>query len=124
MTPEKKKIFIFDDNLQILELCTEILDDLGCEVNTSPTTNKVVEQVTAFMPDLIFMDNWLPDISGIEATRLIKANAALKDIPVIYFSANTNISALAEEAGAEDYIAKPFDIDLFEEKVKKLLGLV
>lgn len=123
MTTEKKKIFIFDDNLQILELCTEILDDLGCEVKTSPTTNNVVEQVTAYMPDLIFMDNWLPDISGIEATRLIKAESDLKDIPVIYFSANTNISSLAEEAGAEDFLAKPFDIDVFEDKVRKFLGL-
>ena len=124
MTTDKKKIFIFDDNLQILELCTEILDDLGCEVKTSPTTNQIVEQVRDFMPDLIFMDNWLPDISGIEATQLIKANPELKHIPVIYFSANSNISELAEEAGAEDFLAKPFDIDLFEDKVKKFLGLV
>ena len=124
MTTDKKKIFIFDDNLQILELCTEILDDLGCEVKTSPTTNQIVEQVRDFMPDLIFMDNWLPDISGIEATQLIKATPDLKNIPVIYFSANSNISELADEAGAEDFLAKPFDIDLFEDKVKKFLGLV
>ena len=124
MTTDKKKIFIFDDNLQILELCTEILDDLGCEVKTSPTTNQIVDQVRDFMPDLIFMDNWLPDISGIAATQLIKANPELKHIPVIYFSANSNISELADEAGAEDFLAKPFDIDLFEDKVKKFLGLV
>lgn len=121
MIRENKKIFIFDDNLQILELCTEILEDLGCDVKTSPTTNDVVTQVSAFMPDLILMDNWLPDLSGIEATRLIKANSALAPIPVIYFSANTNISALAAEAGAEDFLAKPFDIDQFEDKVKKYL---
>lgn len=124
MTTEKKKIFIFDDNLQILELCTEILDDLGCEVKTSPTTNHIVDQVSSFMPDLIFMDNWLPDISGIEATQLIKSNPDLKNIPVIYFSANSNIAELSTEAGAEDFLAKPFDIDLFEDKVKKFLRLV
>ncbi len=120
---DKKKIFIFDDNLQILELCTEILDDLGCEVKTSPTTNQIEEQVRDFMPDLIFMDNWLPDISGIEATQLIKANSELKHIPVIYFSANSNIIELAAEAGAEDYLAKPFDLDQFEDKIKKYLDL-
>lgn len=116
-----KKVFIFDDNLEILELCTEILEDLGCEVKTSPTTNDVEQQVDEFSPDLIFMDNWLPDISGIEATRLIKANENLKNIPVIYFSANSNISELADEAGADDFLAKPFDIDLLEEKVKKFI---
>lgn len=117
-----KKIFIFDDNLEILELCTEILEDLGCQVKTSPTTNNVEQQVLDYMPDLIFMDNWLPDISGIEATRMIKSNENLKNIPILYFSANSNIDALANEAGADDYLAKPFDIDQFEEFVKKYIG--
>ncbi|AZB23110.1 response regulator [Kaistella haifensis] len=117
-----KKIFIFDDNLEILELCSEILEDLGCEVKTSPTTTNVEQQVLSFMPDLIFMDNWLPDISGIEATRMIKSNENLKNIPILYFSANSNIDALANEAGADDYLAKPFDIDQFEEVVKKYIG--
>lgn len=116
-----KKIFIFDDNLEILELCTEILEDLGCEVKTSPTTNNVEQQVKEFMPDLIFMDNWLPDISGIEATRMIKANEDLKNIPVIYFSANSNISELAQEAQADDFLAKPFDLDNFEDIVHKYI---
>ena len=117
-----KKVFIFDDNLEILELCTEILQDIGCVVKTSPTTNRVEQQVADYMPDLIFMDNWLPDISGIEATKIIKSNEKLKPIPVIYFSANSNISALASEAGADEFLAKPFDIDLFEKTVKKYTG--
>ena len=118
-----KKVFIFDDNIEILELCTEILQDIGCEVKTSPTTNRVEQQVADYMPDLIFMDNWLPDMSGIEATKLLKANDRLKNIPVIYFSANSNISELANQAGADDFLAKPFDIDKFEETVKKNTGV-
>ena len=117
-----KRVFIFDDNLEILELCTEILKDLGFEVKTSPTTNFIEKQVQEFLPDLIFMDNWLPDISGIEATQLLKANQNLKNIPVVYFSANININQLAEQAGADDFIAKPFDIYLFEEIVLKHIG--
>lgn len=123
MISEKKKIFMFDDNQQILELCKEIFEDLGVEINTSTSTNNVVEKVRNYLPHLIFMDNWLPDISGIEATQLIKSEADLKHIPVIYFTANIDIITLAEKAGADDYIAKPFDIDLFEEKVKKYLDL-
>ena len=121
--PMNKKVFIFDDNLEILELCTEILQDIGCVVKTSPTTNRVEQQVADYMPDLIFMDNWLPDMSGIEATKLLKANDRLKNIPVIYFSANSNISELANQAGADDFLAKPFDIDKFEETVKKYTGV-
>ena len=116
-----KKVFIFDDNAEILELCTDILNDLGCEVRTSPTTNNIEQQVIDFMPNLIYMDNWLPDISGIEATRLIKANPDLKNNPVIYFSANSNIEDLAQQAGADEYIAKPFDIFEFEEIAVKYL---
>ncbi|TXF78978.1 response regulator [Chryseobacterium sp.] len=119
LTNGKKKVFIFDDNLEILELCTEILNDIGCDVRTSPTTTNVEHQIKGYLPDLILMDNWLPDISGIEATRLIKENDELKHIPVIYFTANSNISELAAEAGADDYLAKPFDIDQFELTVKK-----
>ncbi len=117
----QKKVFIFDDNLEILELCTEILEDIGCNVKTSPTTNNVEKQVEEFLPDLILMDNWLPDISGIEATQLIKNNDKLKNIPVVYFTANSDISGLAAQAGADDYIAKPFDIDLFEDTVRKYI---
>ncbi len=118
-----KKVFIFDDNLEILELCSEILRDIGCEVKTSPTTNDVVEQVAAWMPDVILMDNWLPDITGVEATRLIKADERLKHIPVIYFSANSDIDLLAKEAGANDFLAKPFDIMQFEETIREYTGL-
>ncbi len=117
----KRKIFIFDDNVEILELCTEILEDLNCEVRTSPTTTDVEKQVENYMPDLIFMDNWLPEISGVEATQILKANKNLQAIPVIYFSANTDIRELSEIAGADDYLEKPFDLNLFEDLVQKWL---
>ena len=119
----KKKVFIFDDNIEILELCTDILEDMDCEVKTSPTTNDTESQVSGYMPDLIFMDNWLPDITGIEATKLLKANDRLKHIPVVYFTANNNISEFAAEAGADAFLAKPFDIMQFEEMVIKFLGI-
>ncbi len=113
-----KKIFLFDDNRDILDLCTFILEDAGYEIKTSENANNIENQVTAYMPDLIFMDNWLPDLGGIEATKTLKKNPNLKHIPVIYFSANNDISALAEQAGADDFLSKPFDIDALEHIVK------
>lgn len=112
-----KKVFIFDDNTDILELCTLILEDAGYEIKTSATSNAIVDQVSAYMPDIIFMDNWLPDVGGIEATQELKSHPALKHIPVIYFSANNDVSSLAEKAGADSYLAKPFDIKDLEEMV-------
>ncbi len=116
-----KKVFVFDDNRDILDLCTFILEDAGYEIKTSETANDIEKQVLAFMPDLIFMDNWLPDLGGIEATRAIKRHPDLMHIPVIYFSANNDISALAEKAGADAYLPKPFDITALEEIVKQQL---
>ncbi|SFH13092.1 response regulator [Pedobacter insulae] len=116
-----KKVFIFDDNTDILELCTLILEDAGYEIKTSATSNDITNQVSAYMPDLIFMDNWLPDVGGVEATQELKSDPLLKHIPVIYFSANNDVKALAEKAGADNYLAKPFDIQAFEEIVKSSL---
>ncbi|RZK55710.1 MAG: response regulator [Pedobacter sp.] len=117
-----KKIFIFDDNTDILDLCTLILEDAGYDIKTSATSNNIVDQVSAYMPDLIFMDNWLPDVGGIGATQAIKADPELKHIPVIYFSANNDVKALAETAGADTYLPKPFDIQELENVVSRYLN--
>lgn len=117
-----KKVFIFDDNKDILELCTLILEDAGYEIKTSATSNYIVDQVSEYMPDIIFMDNWLPDVGGIEATQELKLHPILKHIPVIYFSANNDVSILAKKAGANGFLAKPFDIHTLEEIVSKHIG--
>ncbi|CAM4187626.1 two-component system, cell cycle response regulator DivK [Pedobacter westerhofensis] len=118
---EQKKVFIFDDNTDILELCTFILEDAGYEIKTSSTSNNIIDQVSAYIPDIIFMDNWLPDIGGIEATRELKGHATLKNIPVIYFSANNDVMLLADQAGADGYLSKPFDIQELENIILKHL---
>jgi len=117
-----KKVFIFDDNTDILELCTIILEDAGYEIKTSSTSNDIISQVNAYIPDLIFMDNWLPDVGGIDATKALKGDDVLKHIPVIYFSANNDVASLAEQAGADGYLSKPFDIADLEDIVSKHLA--
>lgn len=117
-----KKVFIFDDNKDILELCTLILEGAGYETKTSSTSNDIIDQVAMYLPDLILMDNWLPDVGGIEATQELKRHPEYKGIPVIYFSANNDIKTLAETAGAESYLSKPFDIDELENMVSSLIG--
>jgi two-component system cell cycle response regulator DivK len=73
------------------------------------------------MPNVILMDNWIPDVGGIAATKTLKANEKLNEIPVIYFSANSDIQLLANQAGAEAYLAKPFDLDELERIIKTAL---
>ncbi|TKC05000.1 response regulator [Pedobacter frigoris] len=120
---KNKRVFVFDDNPDILELCTIILEDAGYDIKTSSTSNDIIAQVLSYTPDIIFMDNWLPDVGGIDATKELKRHETLKNIPVIYFSANNDVKALAEQAGADDYLSKPFDIQELEDIVSKYILL-
>ena len=113
----KKKILIFDDDKTILEVITIIFEENGYQVEISETSHDIIEKVSSFKPDVILMDNWIPRIGGVEATKLLKSNEEFKSIPVIYVTANNDIVALAKEAQADDYVAKPFDLEDLEEKV-------
>ena len=117
----KKKILIFDDDTTILEVVTIIFEESGYEVEISETSHDILERVESFNPHLILMDNWIPNIGGVEATKKLKNHPDFKGIPVIYVTANNDIAKLAKEAGADDFVAKPFNLEDIEEKVAKLL---
>ena len=116
-----KKIIIFDDDEDILSVCTYVLEEQGWEVHVFTDCNQIIDKVTSVMPDVILMDNWIPDTGGIVATQTLKSNDALKNIPVVYFSANSDIQLLAKQAGAEAYIAKPFDLEDMERTIDGVL---
>lgn len=116
-----KKIIIFDDDEDILSICSYVLEEQGWEVHAFTDCNHVAEKVSAIHPDVILMDNWIPDAGGIVATQTLKKNSKLKDIPVIYFSANSDIQLLASSAGAESYLAKPFDLQQLEQVIQNVL---
>src|SRR5690349_20894726 len=110
-----RRIIIIDDDTDILAICSYLLQLQGWEVFTQTTCNNVLEVIEKTNPDVIVMDNWIPDAGGIVATQMIKSHEVFKDIPVIYFSANHDIKNLAQQAGTEYYLAKPFDIQQFED---------
>lgn len=121
MNNPEKTIVIFDDDEDILSICSFILEEQGWKVHAYADCNHIVEKVSAILPDVILMDNWIPDDGGIIATQTLKKNDALKHIPVIYFSANSDIELLASHAGAESYLAKPFDLEDLERVINELL---
>jgi len=116
-----KKIVIFDDDEDILSICAYILEEQGWEVHTFTDCNNIVEKVSPIMPVVILMDNWIPDVGGIVATQTLKKDEDLKSIPVVYFSANSDIQLLADQAGAETYLAKPFDLEELEKTINDVL---
>lgn len=109
-----KRVLILDDDIDILQICTIVLKKKGFDVQTLNNSTQVVSQVHSYQPDVILMDNWIPGPGGIEATRLLKQDPATQDIPVIFFSANSNVTQLAREARADYFLQKPFDITELE----------
>jgi len=122
MDTPNKKIVIFDDDEDILSICSFILEEQGWQVFAFTDCNKITEKVSSILPDVILMDNWIPDDGGIIATQTLKSNEALKSIPVIYFSANSDIEILASHAGAQTYLAKPFDLEELERVINTVLN--
>lgn len=117
-----KKILLYDDEADILEICKYILEKKGYQVFTMELCSNVIGDLQKFQPDLVIMDNWIPEIGGVEATRLIKSDADFKHTPVILFTANKDISRLAKEAGADAFISKPFELKELETMVEKFAG--
>lgn len=118
---KNKTILVFDDDTNILDVFTIVLEASGYQVEISETSHNILERVKEVSPDMIIMDNWIPNIGGVKATQILKSEPDFKHIPVIYCSANNDVGSLAEQAGAEAYLAKPFDLDELENTVARLL---
>jgi two-component system cell cycle response regulator DivK len=116
-----KRVMIFDDDADILEICRYILESMGLQVETRQNCKDVIEDIRSFRPHVVIMDNWIPDSGGVKATQLIKADAQLSGTPVILFTASKDVQALVKEAGADTYIEKPFNIQFLEQTVKGFL---
>lgn len=109
-----KKVLILDDDMDILQICSIVLKKKGFDVFTLNNSHQIVEQVRTMQPDVILMDNWIPGPGGIAATKELKSTPDLQSIPVIFFSANSNVTLLAREAQADYFLQKPFDISELE----------
>src|SRR5258706_4915375 len=109
-----KKVLILDDDPDILQICTIVLRKKGFNVSTLNNSSNILENVRGYLPDVIIMDNWIPGPGGIEATRQLKNDPDLRDIPVIFFSANSNVTLLARDAQAAYFLQQPFAISELE----------
>ena len=104
------RVIIYDDDADLLEVCSLILASRNFEVITKDKCTELLADLEQHQPGVILMDNWIPDVGGVKATQIIKESKEFKHIPVIFFSANNNVSELAREAGADFCLHKPFDI--------------
>lgn len=119
------RILIVDDNPTNVDLLEDILADEYPGVLTASSGEEALEVASTCHPHLILLDIMMPGIDGYETCRRIRAHAALRHTKVIMLSAKAMVSERLQgyEAGADDYITKPFDEEEFLAKVRVYLQL-
>ena len=104
-----RRILVVEDQEDNRRILRDLLTDAGFEVLEAGNGNDGVAMARSGEPDLILMDIQLPGVDGYEATRRIKAEPALKKIPIIAVTsyALSGDDEKAYKAGCDDYLSKP-----------------
>ncbi|WPO81388.1 response regulator transcription factor [Chryseobacterium sp. JJR-5R] len=117
-----KKIIVCDDDQGILDVLQMLLETEGFTVFTEINSTNLIKQIQNNTPDLILLDLWMPLLSGDQVLKMIRNTEEIKDMPVIVLSASVDGSDIAADAGANDFVAKPFDLDDIIFKINNLLN--
>ncbi len=103
------KVLIVDDKTANLDLLREMLTPLGHQIFFATSGAKALGIATSVCPDLVLLDVMMPEMDGFETCRRFKQDETLREIPVIFVTAKTDVEDLAQgfAAGAVDYVTKP-----------------
>ena len=117
------RVLVVDDESDVTELLQYRLEQEGYRVATLNDPLGFVVKVREFEPDLMLLDIMMPELSGIQLCRIVRADPSMKDIPVIFLSARGEVEDRIKglEAGAEDYVSKPFNINELILRISKML---
>lgn len=110
MPTEPPHILIIDDNEDILFMLQTMLKVNGYQTSIKKNTANIYSNIEALSPDVIIMDMLLSGADGREICKHLKATEAFSAIPVIMISAHPNAKQSCLDAGANYFIAKPFDM--------------
>jgi len=119
-----QRILAVDDDKDILEILQLILEDRGYEVETLADGRYLFDKIKQCHPDLILLDIMLGNMDGRDLCHKVKAKTDTHDIPVILLSASHAVhrSNLHKNGNPDDFIAKPFDIDVLLDSVERQLA--
>ena len=110
MNIKKPRIFVCDDDPGILEVVKIILEENNYDVITASTGKGIQKKLIKSKPNLLLLDLWMPGIEGTEITKILKRDAATKNIPVIIISALNDTKKITKDIGADGFLPKPFAI--------------
>ena len=120
---EMHRILVVDDESDVTELVEYKLEQEGYRVATLNDPLACIAKVREFEPELVLLDIMMPELSGIQLCRIIRADPITKEIPIIFLSARGEVEDRIKglEAGAEDYISKPFNTNELLIRISKML---
>ena len=126
MENSKKQILIIEDEPDIQELLSFNLDNNGYKVYTASNGEKGLEVARKEHPDLILLDLMLPGIHGLDVCRIIKSDQETSGIFIIMLTALGQEEDIIKglETGADDYVTKPFSLQVLEARIKSVLRRV
>ncbi len=121
----KPRILIVDDEEAVHKLISAYLTRQGYQVEGCLDSQKIIEKIDEIDPDLVLMDLMMPNLDGISATRRIRNLERHSYLPIIVVTARKEIKEMvaALEAGADDYITKPFEFEELTARIKNMLRL-
>ncbi|NNM84174.1 MAG: response regulator [Phycisphaerales bacterium] len=119
----RSTVLVVDDNPQNVELIQAYLESLNCVTEVATDGVEALEKVQQVRPDLIVLDVMMPRMSGFEVCRRLKANAELRDIPVLMVTALNELGDIERgvESGTDDFLSKPINKLELITRVKSLL---
>lgn len=117
------KILIIDDDLDLLTVVKSLLRKKGFEVFAYTDWEVALENIKNNEPQLILLDVFLSGIDGLDVCKKLKSSPLTRHIPIIVFSSYPNIAETAiYEFGADDFIAKPFEVNEIIQKIHYVLS--
>ncbi|MBI2385691.1 MAG: response regulator transcription factor [Elusimicrobia bacterium] len=120
----KAKLAVVDDDEEMLGLVALVLGKSGYEVKTYATPGRFLDSLDKTLPDLCVLDMKLPGIHGRDVIRVLRENAATKRMPILAITASERATPdviKSLELGADEYMGKPLDLELFVVRVAGLL---
>jgi len=117
-----KLIYLLEDDEDIRFIVEYILMEAGYSVESFGTAKEFDTKIRLSQPDLILLDVMLPDGNGINICRELKTDEKTVNIPVLIMSAHAAEKSVLEEACADNFISKPFDLDDLLHLVKRMIA--
>ena len=118
------RILVVDDDPSIVDLATAVLGSAAYAVAAARTGSDALRLARRERFDLVLLDINMPEMDGWETLRLIKADEAIRDLPVVMFSVKGEVRDKVHglQEGAVDYLTKPFEVDDLLKRVRRVLG--